>query len=120
MARAVDRAYAVLRARIMSGEYAAGDRLREEELAETLRVSRTPVWEALHGGPCRARAPPGRARGVLVARRPGGDLRVADGAGGVRGPAGCPAGDRRADGGVRRARRPDVGARRRPARPGAG
>src|SRR5512143_316988 len=47
MARAVDRAYAVLRARITSGEYAAGDRLREEELAGTLGVSRTPVREAL-------------------------------------------------------------------------
>lgn len=47
MSRAVDRAYATLRERITNGEYAAGDRLREENLAEALGVSRTPVREAL-------------------------------------------------------------------------
>jgi DNA-binding GntR family transcriptional regulator len=45
--RAVDRAYEELRNRIRSGSLPAGARLREENLAEQLGLSRTPVREAL-------------------------------------------------------------------------
>ena len=47
MVRATDEAYSALRAAILSGEVAPGDRLGEVELAEQLGVSRTPVREAL-------------------------------------------------------------------------
>ncbi|MEO3825758.1 GntR family transcriptional regulator [Actinomadura sp. B10D3] len=47
MAKAVETAYAVIRAGIVSGEFARGDRLREAELAERVGVSRTPIREAL-------------------------------------------------------------------------
>ena len=47
MANAVDRAYAELRTRILSGRYAAGLRLKEEQLATEIGVSRTPIREAL-------------------------------------------------------------------------
>jgi DNA-binding GntR family transcriptional regulator len=42
-----DRACEVIRARILSGEYAAGAKLAEAALAEQLGVSRLPVREAL-------------------------------------------------------------------------
>jgi DNA-binding GntR family transcriptional regulator len=44
---AVDRAVHELRELILSGDLAAGERLGEVELAEELRMSRTPVREAL-------------------------------------------------------------------------
>ena len=47
MTAAVDKAYAALRARIFSGDLAAGDRLKEREICAELDVSRTPVREAL-------------------------------------------------------------------------
>lgn len=47
MPRAADTAYESLRQMILSGEAAAGARLGEAELAETLGLSRTPVREAL-------------------------------------------------------------------------
>lgn len=47
MARAIDQAYEAIREGILGGRYPAGDRLREEELAEEVGVSRTPVREAL-------------------------------------------------------------------------
>jgi DNA-binding GntR family transcriptional regulator len=47
MAKAAEAAYGVIRAGILSGEFARGQRLREEELAERVGVSRTPVREAL-------------------------------------------------------------------------
>ncbi|OLT24710.1 hypothetical protein BJF79_13225 [Actinomadura sp. CNU-125] len=47
MARAADVAYAAVRRMILSGDAAAGSRLGESELAETLGLSRTPVREAL-------------------------------------------------------------------------
>ena len=47
MANAADRVYAAIRARIENGAYPSGRRLKEEELAEELGVSRTPVREAL-------------------------------------------------------------------------
>lgn len=43
----VDRLAATIRARILSGEIASGDRLRQESLAAEFGVSRTPVREAL-------------------------------------------------------------------------
>ncbi|MEM1373021.1 MAG: GntR family transcriptional regulator [Pseudomonadota bacterium] len=42
-----ETAYETLLGAIRSGEYAPGDRLREEEVGERLRLSRTPVREAL-------------------------------------------------------------------------
>ena len=45
--RAADRAYADIRHQILSGERAAGEWLREDDLAALLGVSRTPVREAL-------------------------------------------------------------------------
>lgn len=47
MATIAERAYIAIRERVLSGEYPAGERLREEELAEAVGVSRTPVREAL-------------------------------------------------------------------------
>jgi DNA-binding GntR family transcriptional regulator len=47
VSRASDRAYAQIRAQIVSGTFAPGSPLREEQLAETCGVSRTPVREAL-------------------------------------------------------------------------
>lgn len=47
MTDAVDKAYAALRQKIFSGELAAGDRLKERKICEELKVSRTPVREAL-------------------------------------------------------------------------
>lgn len=41
-------AYDRLRQAISSGEYSPGDRLVEDEIAERLKISRTPVREALH------------------------------------------------------------------------
>jgi DNA-binding GntR family transcriptional regulator len=47
MAKSVDHACDVLRGQILSGKYAPGERLREEELTTLTGVSRTPVREAL-------------------------------------------------------------------------
>lgn len=47
MVNATDRVYRELRQAILLGELAAGVRLREADLAESLGVSRTPVREAL-------------------------------------------------------------------------
>lgn len=44
---AADRAYAAIRAALLAGEHEPGARLMEEDLAEALGVSRTPVREAL-------------------------------------------------------------------------
>ncbi|MGH9065415.1 MAG: GntR family transcriptional regulator [Acidimicrobiales bacterium] len=46
-ASAAERAYDVIRQAILGGTYAPGSPLREEELAEVVGVSRTPVREAL-------------------------------------------------------------------------
>ena len=45
--RLFDQVYERLRSAIVTGHFAPGTRLREKELTETLRVSRTPVREAL-------------------------------------------------------------------------
>ncbi len=47
MSQASARAYEGLRKEILTGVHPAGARLREEQLAETLGLSRTPVREAL-------------------------------------------------------------------------
>lgn len=47
MSRASDRAYNQIRNMILSGQLAAGTQIREEHLAETCGVSRTPVRDAL-------------------------------------------------------------------------
>lgn len=47
MARLASEAYQQVRGRILSGELRDGERLGEEELAEALGISRTPVREAL-------------------------------------------------------------------------
>jgi DNA-binding GntR family transcriptional regulator len=44
---AVDVAYEAIRARISTGDFPTGHHLREEELAEIIGVSRTPIREAL-------------------------------------------------------------------------
>jgi DNA-binding GntR family transcriptional regulator len=38
----------ILRARILKGEYKVGEKIKETHIAEELRVSRTPIREALH------------------------------------------------------------------------
>lgn len=43
---AQDRAYQFIKARILDQRYAAGQRLRAQELAESMAISRTPVREA--------------------------------------------------------------------------
>jgi DNA-binding GntR family transcriptional regulator len=47
MSRASDRAYGHIRNLILSGDLAPGTQLREEQLAESCGVSRTPVRDAL-------------------------------------------------------------------------
>lgn len=47
MATAWEQSYLTLRRRLADGTYPAGSRLREEELAAQLGVSRTPIREAL-------------------------------------------------------------------------
>lgn len=47
MSKAVEQAYEAIIGRILSGEIAPGERLREEELTKVTGVSRTPVREAL-------------------------------------------------------------------------
>lgn len=47
MAKAAEKAYALVRARILNGEYEPSLRLTEQEVADASGVSRTPVREAL-------------------------------------------------------------------------
>ena len=47
MSKASDRAYEQIRARILSGDLKPGSQLKEEELAESCGVSRTPVRDAM-------------------------------------------------------------------------
>jgi len=48
LANAVTRAYEAIKAAVMSGELAAGTRVKEELIAEKVGVSRTPIREALN------------------------------------------------------------------------
>ena len=68
MAQHADLAYETLRARILTGAHAVGTRLREEELAESLGVSRTPVREALRRLSSEGLVDVTPNRGALVAR----------------------------------------------------
>lgn len=47
MSRASDRAYAAIRAHLLSGQVKAGEQLTEDRLAQITGVSRTPVREAV-------------------------------------------------------------------------
>ncbi|MGI9229656.1 MAG: GntR family transcriptional regulator [Gammaproteobacteria bacterium] len=47
MSKALEKAYQLIRERILSGEYAPGSHLKEETISEETAVSRTPVREAL-------------------------------------------------------------------------
>lgn len=51
---------------MQAGHYRAGDRLREEEVAQRLKVSRTPVREALGRLAARGFVEPAGGRGVVV------------------------------------------------------
>ena len=51
---------------LQAGSYRAGDRLREEEVAQRLKVSRTPVREALGRLAARGFVEPGGGRGLIV------------------------------------------------------
>lgn len=46
--KAAQKAYEVVRNKIIDGNFAPGDRITEAEIAQTAAVSRTPVREALH------------------------------------------------------------------------
>lgn len=47
MSSAADQAYEFIRSAIMSGDMIAGDRIKEEVVAETIGVSRTPIRQAM-------------------------------------------------------------------------
>jgi DNA-binding GntR family transcriptional regulator len=51
---------------LQTGSYRAGDRLREEEVAQRLKVSRTPVREALGRLAARGFVEPAGGRGLIV------------------------------------------------------
>ena len=47
MSAAAENAYKIIRSKIFEGEFIAGQRLKESELSQACKVSRTPVREAL-------------------------------------------------------------------------
>lgn len=61
-----EAAYRALRRAIQNGVYRPGDRLREEEVARRLDVSRTPVREALGRLAAKGLAVPAPGRGLVV------------------------------------------------------
>ena len=63
-----ERAYNDLKADLLSGRFAQGERLTEEHLAKILGVSRTPVREALHKLESEGLVKPLESRGFYVAR----------------------------------------------------
>ena len=60
--------YRALREALRSGVYRPGDRLREEEVANRLNVSRTPVREAFGRLVSKGLVVPGQGRGLIVRR----------------------------------------------------
>lgn len=75
MARLADSAYTQLRSQILSGRLVHGERLAEEELAETLGISRTPVREALRRLASEGLVEVAPNRGASVAQWDSADLR---------------------------------------------
>jgi len=63
-----EKVYTSLRSAILSGRLDPGERLTEEHLAEELRVSRTPVREALHKLESEGLIKPLETRGFIVSR----------------------------------------------------
>lgn len=63
-----EAAFRALRRAIQDGVYRPGDRLREEEVARRLDVSRTPVREALGRLTAKGLAVPAPGRGLVVRR----------------------------------------------------
>ncbi|MDB5363268.1 MAG: transcriptional regulator [Rhodospirillales bacterium] len=57
-----------LRQALQAGRYRPGDRLREEEIARELKVSRTPVREAFGRLQAKGFVEPGGAKGLIVRR----------------------------------------------------
>lgn len=60
--------FRALREALRSGVYKPGDRLREEEVASRLQVSRTPVREAFGRLVSKGLVVPGQGRGLIVRR----------------------------------------------------
>lgn len=60
--------FRALREALRSGVYRPGDRLREEEVASRLQVSRTPVREAFSRLVSKGLVVPGQGRGLIVRR----------------------------------------------------
>ena len=63
-----ERVYESLRSAILAGRHDPGERLAEEHLAERLKVSRTPVREALHKLESEGLIRPLETRGFIVSR----------------------------------------------------
>jgi DNA-binding GntR family transcriptional regulator len=63
-----EKVYESLRSAILAGRLDPGERLAEEHLAEELRVSRTPVREALHKLESEGLIKPLETRGFIVSR----------------------------------------------------
>ena len=61
-----EQTYKLLRERLLAGEFAPGQRLTEESIAQALGVSRTPVREALHKLELEGLVEPAGARGFRV------------------------------------------------------
>lgn len=63
-----ERTYEYLKEKVLSGGFSPGERLTEEQLAEELDVSRTPVREALHKLELEGLVKPLETRGFCVAQ----------------------------------------------------
>ena len=63
-----EKVYESLRSAIFDGRFDPGERLTEEHLAEEMRVSRTPVREALHKLESEGMIKPLETRGFIVSR----------------------------------------------------
>ncbi len=63
-----EKVYESLRSALFDGRLDPGERLAEEHLAEELRVSRTPVREALHKLESEGLIQPRKTRGFIVSR----------------------------------------------------